>query len=440
MGRGFGAKGDPAVMPLHAICIPASPPVDVGAFRPLLDHPYFQRLRGRKQLGVNSLVFPGAVHTRFEHALGCLGLTQRLCRIHGLAEEPARLVCAFALLHDLGHGPFSHQIEPVLGGDHHAHGLRCLEALRGELRECGVGFDDIAAMLRGEQPLAQWVTDRNLGTDKLDYLMRDALHIGFTGAPDIEKIQFYTMLDGEALAIEEKFIEEVKRLQKFYSYLHQHGYLNKAALSAQRLLQRAVQEELATLRPGESQLLWSMTDDELSGWLRAGRSAVARRLEARLASRRLHRTVLAIRPEGYGFVERCSGKPMQVLEWPRPPLRRFAEFCTDYQALFALEGRLASCCGLPVGDILVAPMPYFRKLLPQDVRIYSTGAGGSFGLFEKDRDHRRSLEGDYLRTFAVRVVAVPEERERVAREWERLAALIQEACGSDAAAGAESPG
>jgi hypothetical protein len=380
------------------------------------------------------------VHTRFEHSLGTLGLTQRLCRIHHIEGAARRHLCAYALVHDVGHGPFSHQIEPILRGSHKTRGSQCLEAMAGALRECEIDPVALGAMLSGKDRLGLFVNDRNLGTDKLDYLMRDALHIGFTGAPDIEKIQFYTVLEGEALAIEEKFIEEVKRLQKFYSYLHQHGYLNKAALSAQRILQRAVQEELATLRDGESQVLWSMTDEELSGWLRAGHSAVARRLEARLANRRLHRTVLAIRPEGYGFVERCSGKPMHVLEWPRPPLRRFAEFCTDYQDLLALEDRLAACCGLPAGDILVAPMPYFRKLLPQDVRIFSAGAGGSFGLFAKDRDHVRSLEGDYLRTFAVRVIAVPEERERVAREWERLAAIIQEACGSDATAAAGSLG
>jgi hypothetical protein len=406
--------------------------VDVGDVRALIDHPYFQKLRFRKQLGVNFLVFPGAVHTRFEHAVGALGLTQRLCRLQGLNEEARRLVCAFALLHDIGHGPFSHQIEPVIGGDHHEHGLRCLETMRGELRQCGVPFDDLAAMFHGAHRLAQLVTDRNLGTDKLDYLMRDALHIGFTGAPDIEKIQVYTVLDGNHLAIEEKFIEEVKRLQKFYSYLHQHGYLNKAALCAQRILQRAVQEELRECRTASLGAIWGMADEELTGWLRSGRSAAARRLEARLAGRRLHRTVLAIRPEGYGFVERCSGKPMRVLEWPRPPLRRVADFCTDCRALFELEDRLARRCGLNTGDILVAPMPYFRKLLPRDVRIYSAGAAGGFGLFEKDRDHVRSLEGDYLRTFAVRVVVVPEERERVARQCDLLADTIREACGSDA--------
>ncbi len=427
------------MIPRHSICVPASPPVDAGEVRPLVDHPLFQKLRFRKQLGINFLVFPGAVHTRFEHAVGVLGLTQRLCRIHALPDEARRLLCAFGLLHDIGHGPFSHQIEPVIGGDHHEHGLRCLDSLRGELRQCGAAFDDLTAMFQGAHPLAQCVSDRNLGTDKLDYLMRDALHIGFTGAPDIEKIQVYTVLDEERLAIEEKFLEEAKRLQKFYSYLHQHGYLNKAALCAQRILQRAVQEELAECPPGSAAALWAMTDDELTGWLRSGRSAAARRLEARLYTRRLHRTVLAVRPDGYGFVERCSGKPMKVLERPRSWLRRVADFCTDCRALCALEDRLARACGLAPGDLLVAPMPYFRKLLPRDVRIYSAGGAGSFSLFEKDRDHVRSLEGDYLRTFAVRVVAVPEERERVARHAERLADLIQEACGAGADAAPESP-
>jgi len=428
------------VISLHSICIPASPPVDVSPYLALIDHPLFQRLRGRKQLGINYLVFPGAVHTRFEHAIGCLGLTQRLARFQRWSEDEERLLGAYALVHDLGHGPFSHQIEPAIPSDHHERGLLALEGMRGELRECGVCFDDLAALWRGEDARAQLVSDRNLGTDKLDYLMRDALHIGFAGAPDIEKIQFYSAFSEGVLTIEEKFTEEIKRLQKFYSYLHQHGYLNKAALSAQRVLQRAVQEELRA-RPGCDPLaLWSMTDEDLTGWLRQARSAGSRRLQERLTTRRLHRTVLAIRPEGYGYVERCSEKPMQVLEWPRGRLRRFADYCGRCEALLALEDRLAARCGLPAGEVLVAPMPYFRKLLPQDVRLRSSRNGGSFSLFENDRDHVRSLEGDYLRTFAVRVTAVPESRQAVWRQWEALAEVIQEACGSDAGGAGESPG
>ena len=65
------------MLPTKSICIPGTPPVDVGALLPLFDHPHFQALRLRKQLGVNYLVFPGAVHSRFEHAVGVLALTQR---------------------------------------------------------------------------------------------------------------------------------------------------------------------------------------------------------------------------------------------------------------------------------------------------------------------------------------------------------------------------
>ena len=66
---------------MKTICVPASRPVDVSRFVPLLDHPNFQRLRHRKQLGVNHLVFPGAVHTRFEHLVGTLALAERIGEI-----------------------------------------------------------------------------------------------------------------------------------------------------------------------------------------------------------------------------------------------------------------------------------------------------------------------------------------------------------------------
>ena len=262
-------------IPGQSICIPASPPVDVAEFVPLLDHDLFQKLKHRKQLGVNFLVFPGAVHTRFEHSLGVLGLTQRLCRIHRIEGQARRHLCAYALVHDVGHGPFSHQIEPILRGSHKTRGVQCLEAMGDTLRECDLDPAALTAMLAGKDQLGLFVSDRNLGTDKLDYLVRDALHIGFVGAPDIERVQFYTLLEDGDLAIEEKFTEDIKRVQKFYSYQHQHGYLNKTAMAIQRVFQRAVQEELAEGR-GPASALWDMTDNELTGWLQQGRSARGR--------------------------------------------------------------------------------------------------------------------------------------------------------------------
>lgn len=400
-------------IPQKVIRIPASQPVEVGAFVSVIDHPLFQKLRGRRQLGLNHLVFPGAVHTRFEHAVGVLGLTQRVCRIQQLEERDARELCLFALLHDLGHGPFSHQIEPVLRTSHHEQSLRVLERLSRPVKECGVDPETLRSLIAGEDPRHVWVTDRNLGTDKLDYLQRDALHIGFSGAPDIEQILLYTSnVDGD-LAVEEKFMEEIKRLQKFYTYLHQHGYLNKTALSAQRMFQRAVEEELACDEL-PTEVMCDMTDQDLMRWLHNGRSAIADTLIKRLESRSLLRSSVVIKPTGYGFVERTADKPVRTVEWSRAKLQAFCDEMSDPATLRDFENRVAREAGLSPGEALFAAMPYFDKLLPRDVLVFRRG-GHPFHLFEKDRYHWNSLLGDYLGTFAIRLIVPHEKRAHTLR-------------------------
>jgi HD superfamily phosphohydrolase len=402
-------------IPTKAVSVPLSAPVSISDFLPLVDHPLFQKLRKRKQLGVNYLVFPGAVHTRFEHAIGVLGWTQRLCQIYSIQGRERHELCAYALLHDIGHGPFSHQIEPVIDGDHNEQGCLRLREMESALARCGLSRPALERLFTGENPLRQLVSDRNLGTDKLDYLVRDSLHIGFTGAPDIEKVVMFSFIEHGVWAVEEKVLEDVKCIQKFYSYLHQHGYLNKTALSIQRVFQRAVQEQL---RQGtlSTEAVWQMTDAECEAWLNQGGSRLARRLMRSLDDRTFHRTVYVIKPRGYGFVERTSTKNITVREWSRDQIRRFSEQYGDCAALLQLEDELAAVLGLAAGDILLAAMPYFAKLLPCDVRIFSSRGEGSYWLFENDRDHIRSLEGDYLRTFAIRFMAPPNIRDSVARK------------------------
>lgn len=424
----MGASSQSDRPPRKEICIPASAAVDISDFVPLVDHPLMQRLKFRKQLGVNHLVFPGAGHTRFEHALGVLGLTQHLCRIHDLRGALRRHLCAFALLHDIGHGPFSHQTEPIIAGTHHERGILCLESMNPTLNACGLDPGHLRALFRGDDPAGQYVTDRNLGTDKLDYLRRDALHIGFTGTPEIERLQLYTRMAGNVLAVEEKRIEDIKRLQKFYSYLHQHGYLNKTALSLQRLLQRAVQAELAEGHTHPDRV-WEMTDMELVGWLRHGESRLAQWLLARFTGRDFHRSLLVIKPAGYGFAERTAGKNVLTLEWPKSRIRSFSTAYADSDAVTRLEDELAARCGVQAGEILFAAMPYFDKLVPRDVRIFSGGRHGGFWLFEKDKDHLRSLQGDYLRTFAIRVIVPPERRVALADRVREIARFLEARLG-----------
>lgn len=408
---------------MKAVCIPCSGPVDITDFLPVVDHPIFQRLRRTCQLGVNSLIFPGAVHTRFEHAAGTLARVRRAPVMKMLGAPERRTLELFALLHDIGHGPFSHQIEPVLAGDHHQQGFSCLEAMSSEIAQCGVESEMLLRMMRGQERLALWVTDRNLGADKLDYLQRDAFHIGFSGIPDLDLIQQHTVMTECGLALSEKFIEDGKRLQKFYSYLHQHGYLNKTALAAQRLLQRALHEELArrglSAESGMAQQIWQMGDAQLSAWLLNGASPLARTFAAALQERRLHRTCLCLKPEGYDYVENTVGKPITVLCHSRQTLARFCRRCENLDTLREMEDAMAAAVGLAPGDVLLASMPYFTKLLPRDMRI-ANGGENDYWLFDRDRDHRASLESDYLRTFAVRVVVPPQYREPLSRKTDLL--------------------
>lgn len=410
---------------MKSICIPATPPVDIQQFLPIVDHPCFQKLRERKQLGINYVVFPGAVHTRFEHTIGVLALAQRICRIQNLNDDDDKLLQAFALLHDIGHGPFSHQIEPVLHDDHHDIGIKRIQLMVDAIKQCKLNPDDLIDMFQKNHPLAIWISDRNLGADKLDYLMRDALHIGFHGTPDIEKLQFNTTMTPQGLAIDAKYLEDIKQLQKYYSYLHQHGYLNKTALIAQRILQRAIVEELnATSSDGNE--LWDMTDAQLMAHLDNLNAPLARHLVAQLQPPNLQKTFLAIKPEGYAFVENHSPDNCAVIQWPTKYLQTFTKRFDTQKDLMELENNLAEYLGCQPADILVAPMPFFKKLIPKDVQISNHASADTFWLLQHDKDHKRSLESDYLRTFAIRLTAPPALRTTLAKKAPAIADFILE--------------
>ena len=123
-------------------------------------------------------------------------------------------------------------------------------------------------------------------------------------------------------------------------------------------------------------------------------------------------------------MENTVGKTIAVKEWSRAKLLHFSHTMHSLERLRNLEDRLAAAVGLAPGEIVLAAMPYFTKLLPKDLRIANGGAG-DYWLFEKDRDHKASLESDYLRTFAVRVVTPPEYRERLSTRPEALLEILE---------------
>ena len=173
----------------------------------LLDVPVMQRLRRLRQLGLAYLAFPSAEHSRFSHALGALAIGTRaydeLARhatdLFANAADAAyqrRLVRASLLLHDIGHGPFSHSCEAVLGTRHEARTaqLLALPELADRVAALDVDAADVLALIVGDRPgryptLRELVSGPNLDADRMDYLQRDAYFTGVaTGRYDAEQL------------------------------------------------------------------------------------------------------------------------------------------------------------------------------------------------------------------------------------------------------------
>jgi len=162
----------------------------------LLDSPVMQRLRRLRQLGLAYLAFPSAEHSRFTHALGALAAGTRV--FEELARHSPeyfadaadirvqrRLVRAALLLHDIGHGPFSHACEAVLGVRHETRteALLALPEMQAHLAEMDVDSGEVLALITGSARerypvLSEMVSGPNLDADRLDYLLRDAYFTG----------------------------------------------------------------------------------------------------------------------------------------------------------------------------------------------------------------------------------------------------------------------
>jgi uncharacterized protein len=222
----------------------------------LVEHPYFQRLRRIKQTSLTHLVYPGALHTRFHHALGALHLMQqaievlRSKEVHITAEE-AEGVCIAILLHDIGHGPFSHTLENTLMQvTHEDISLHFME----ELNDAYAGrLSTALAIFKDEHPkpfLHQLVSGQ-LDMDRMDYLNRDSfftgVHEGVIGYDRI--IKMLSVRKGE-LVVEEKGIYSIEKFLIARRIMYWQVYLHKTVLSAERMLIAALQRAKHLSREG----------------------------------------------------------------------------------------------------------------------------------------------------------------------------------------------
>lgn len=331
----------------------------------IVDAPEFQRLRRVKQLGFAHLVYPGAVHTRFLHALGVYHLTGRAIEtldrkgvLSGLSEVELTAVPAVrlaALLHDVGHYAFSHAMEELeadsIPGHHEEAAGRFLEApeISAALELSGDGSADLVMkLIRGtsNHPL-QGLVSGSLDLDKIDYLRRDSLFCGVPyGAVDVERLLESLTLARESegapleVAVTEKGLSALESLlfakyQMFRNVYWHHG-VRSATVAFRRLVEGALEAGLL-----DREDLAGPTDEELLGLLAARMrdqpaSPILQDLLAALIHRRLPKRVLELQGDELpaGIAEWVPGSRELVrrledrlaVEWGREPGSVFLDY------------------------------------------------------------------------------------------------------------------
>ena len=225
----------------------------------LIDHPWFQRLRRIAQLGLSHLVYPGALHNRFQHAIGAMHLMQNAIdelRLKGneiTDEEEVSLLCAI-LLHDIGHGPFSHALEYTIASE--VHHERISSLMMNRLNEHFNGRLTMAiAIFNNEYPkkfLHQLVSSQ-LDMDRLDYLARDSFFSGVVeGQVGSERILKMLDVVDDQLVVEEKGIYSIEKFIVARRFMYWQVYLHKTVLSAEFMLVNALRRAQFLARSGAS--------------------------------------------------------------------------------------------------------------------------------------------------------------------------------------------
>ncbi len=224
----------------------------------LIQDSSFQRLRRISQMGLSYLVYPGAHHTRFQHAIGCMYLMQHAVQVLRAKEvditddEEVGLYCAI-LLHDIGHGPFSHAMEhSIVEGVSHEHiSLLYMESLN---KKFNGSLTTAIEIFKGEYPkkFLNHLVSSQLDIDRLDYLKRDSFYTGVAeGNINSDRLLSTLNVIGDELVVERKGIYSVEKFLMARRFMYWQVYFHKTGLVAEELLVNVLKRAKELLARGE---------------------------------------------------------------------------------------------------------------------------------------------------------------------------------------------
>jgi len=262
---------------------------------PFLDLPVLQRLHYIRQLGFAYLVYPGANHTRFEHSLGAMSLADKVCQNVGLEEDERLMVCCAALLHDIGHGPYSHASERLrseFGSFSHDDILPFADILDPLLEDIGCDIHEAAGIISGNHRLAP-IIHGDLDVDRMDYLLRDAHYSGVPyGTLDANRlIQSLFMDDEHGLTLRDSGVAAAESLLIARTLMGPSVYYHHVSRIAEEMFLLAGRLHFT----GDTiDAFMRMDDAEGTMTLLNSPNAAARDLMMRIRSRRLFKRAVYV--------------------------------------------------------------------------------------------------------------------------------------------------
>jgi uncharacterized protein len=263
----------------------------------LIDCPQMQRLRNIKQNGLCYLVYPAMNSTRFEHSLGVYHLGGMLCEHLGLSEGDSSQLKAACLLHDVGHGPFSHTFDAVwarYGFDHETRSQKIVlhPPLSDKLKAHGVRPASVAKLILGEGKLGK-ILSSEIDVDKMDYLVRDAYYAGVAyGVTDIERLLVTITLERGDLVIDWGGIEAAESLLINRNMMYQTVYRHHTKRIAESMMVHAMMRMIDGAASMDE--ISSMDDISLISRMRSS-SGYVREMMERIDERRLFKSVFSER-------------------------------------------------------------------------------------------------------------------------------------------------
>ena len=269
----------------------------------IMDMPQFQRLRRIKQLGLISLIYPGATHTRFEHSIGTMNLGSKLAEELELKKDEIELIRTSALLHDIGHGPFSHVSEGVLSVPHEElTKFVVTKTSMKDLLEEKFDVNEIVDIVNGKGYLGPIVSGE-LDVDRMDYLLRDSHNTGVAyGVIDYERIISNLKLEnGLILDIKGVQAAEGALVSRYFMYpsVYQHHTTRVVNSMFRRALKRTIDEKII-----DENDIYKYDDNDMISIFRHCDNPFVNDIMNRLDTRRIMKRVKTIRLDNFKFPEK----------------------------------------------------------------------------------------------------------------------------------------